>query len=68
MINFAGDFDGHGHGDGTCKQALIHQTATYPRTGCHDMTPIKKIITTRMHSSRMRTARSLNVSHCIRKN
>ena len=45
MINFAGDFDGHGHGDGTCKQALIHQTATYPRTGCHDMTPVKKIIT-----------------------
>ena len=23
MLNFDGDFDGHGHGDGTRKQALI---------------------------------------------
>ena len=24
MTNLDGDFDGHGHGDGTCKQALIN--------------------------------------------
>ena len=25
MINFDGDRDGDGHGDGTCKRAFIHK-------------------------------------------